>query len=83
MNPLPVENRSVPKSVWFELQDVTLEAVLAVALLATTASLFLLSSGLEETAVPLALVTVGVILLGFALVRLFAYLRVEGVPIIE
>lgn len=77
------ERRFVSESTWFRVNDVTLETVMAVAVLATTASLFFLSSGAEEMVVPVALVAMGALFLGIALVRVFEHCRRNGVPLIE
>jgi uncharacterized membrane protein len=52
-------------------------------MLATAASLFLMSSGMYEEAIVPIVSVVGVVALGFVLFKLFEYGRVEGVPLIE
>ena len=77
------EKRYVPASTWFELSDVTLRAVMVMALAAVSASLFLASSGLPEVSVPPLMVLGGAVALGFVLVTLFQRFEVEGLPLIE
>lgn len=76
-------DRVVPESTWFTLSDVTLRTVMAITLTALAASLFLATSGMHElTFGPVALMG-AIVVAGFALVTLFQYFEVEGLPLIE
>ncbi|WP_459193096.1 hypothetical protein [Halosimplex sp. J119] len=76
-------DRRVAPSTWLALNDVTLEIVLSIALLATTVSLTLAASGMEELLVPVALAAMAAIVVGFALSRSFDSLRADGLPVVE
>jgi hypothetical protein len=78
-----VEGRYVSESTWIKLGGETLNGMMVAAMLATAASLFLMSSGMYETAIVPIVSVVGVMVLGFVLFKFFEYLRVEGAPLIE
>ncbi len=60
-----------------------MQLVTTIALVALTASLAAVSIGAADDVMAIALVTVGVIVLGLALVRLFVSLEVNGLPLLE
>jgi hypothetical protein len=78
-----VEGRYVPEATWVKLSSETLNGMMVAAMLATAASLFLMSSGMYEEAIVPIVSVVGVMALGFVLFKVFEYLRVEGAPLIE
>jgi hypothetical protein len=77
------EGRYVSEATWLELRSETLSGMMVAVTFATAASLLLVSSGMHETAILLTASVVGVIALGFVLLRVFDHLEVEGVPLIE
>ncbi|WP_231187756.1 hypothetical protein [Haladaptatus sp. DYF46] len=64
-------------ATWLKLSSETLNGMMVAVLLATTASLFLISSGMHETAIIPIVSIVVVMVIGFALVKAFEYFRVE------
>ncbi|MCU4971981.1 hypothetical protein OB955_04420 [Halobacteria archaeon AArc-m2/3/4] len=77
------KERFVSASTWFRLGSVTVETVIALALLASAASLFAVSIGDPEMVALIGAGAVTVIVLGLALARLFSYLEINGLPVIE
>lgn len=77
------EERYVPESAWLNLGSKTLNGMMMAAMLATAASLFLMSSGMHETAIVPIVSVIGIMALGFALFKIFEHFRIEGVPLIE
>ena len=77
------ERPHVSDATWLKLSSETLNGMMVAALLATAASLFLISSGMHETAVIPIVSAVGVMAIGFALVKLFRALRNESAPLID
>lgn len=75
------KRRYVSNATWFKLSSRTLNGMMVTALLATAASLFLLSSGMHETAVIPIVSIVGVMAVGFALVKIFEHFRAEDAPL--
>ena len=78
-----VENRYVSRSTWTALSCRTLSLLTTVLVLAVAASLTLASMGAVEDIATVALVTAGVVAVGLAIVRLFAYLEANGLPLLE
>lgn len=76
------EGRYVSKATWLKLSGETLNGMMVAAMLATATSLFLMSLGMHETAIVPIVSVIGVLALGFALFKIFEYLRVEGTPLI-
>lgn len=74
--------RHVSDATWLRLSSETLNGMMVAALLATAASLFLISSGMHETAIIPIVSAVGVMTIGFALVKLFEHFRVEDAPLV-
>lgn len=77
------ERPYVSDTTWLRLSSETLNGMMVAALLATAASLFFISSGMHETAVIPIVSAVGVMAIGFALVKLFRALRNESAPLID
>ncbi|MFC6723117.1 hypothetical protein ACFQE1_01660 [Halobium palmae] len=65
---------------WLKLSSETLNGMMVAALLATAVSLFLVSSGMHETAVVPIVSVVGAMAIGFALVEVFEHFRAGGAP---
>lgn len=72
------EGRYVSEATWLKLSGKTLNGMMVAVMLATAAFLFLMSSGMHETAIVPIVSVVGVLALGFVLFKVFEYLRVEG-----
>lgn len=77
------EERYIPESTWFTLSGKTLHGMMVATMLATAASLFLISSGMHEMSLVPIVSVIGIVALGFVLLKAFEQARVEGVPIIE
>jgi len=77
------DSRYVSETTWLKLRSETLSGMMGAVMFVTAAFLFLTSSGMNETAILLIASVVGVIALGFVLLRVFDHLEVEGVPLIE
>lgn len=75
------ERQYVSEATWRKLSGATLNGMMVAATLATATSLFLISSGMHETAIVPIVSVVGVLALGFVLLKAFERLRVEGTPI--
>ncbi|WP_276255244.1 hypothetical protein [Halomontanus rarus] len=75
--------RFVSTSTWFRLGSVTMETVIALALLASAASLFAVSIGDPEMVALIGASAVALVLTGLTLARLFTYLEINGLPVIE
>lgn len=75
--------RFVSTSTWFRLSSATVETVLTLTLLAGAASLFAVSIGDPEMVALIGAGAVTLIVLGLALARLFTYLEINGLPVIE
>ncbi|MFC6768136.1 hypothetical protein [Natrinema soli] len=76
-------DRYVPQSTWFTLSCSTMQVVTTITLLALSASLLTVQLGAVDDVMLIAFATVGVIVLGLALVRLFGFLETNGVPLLE
>ena len=74
------ERLHVSDATWLKLSSETLNGMMVATLLATAASLFLISSGMHETAVIPIVFAIGMMTIGFALVKLFRALRSESTP---
>ena len=75
------KRRYVSDATWFKLSSETLNGIMVAALLATAASLFLISSGMYETATIPIFSAICVMAIGFALVKVFEHFRAEGAPL--
>ena len=78
-----VEERYIPESTWFTLSSKTLHGMMGATMLATVASLFLISSGMHEISLVPIVSVIGIVALGFVLLKAFEQARFEGVSIIE
>lgn len=78
-----VEGRHVSEATWLKLSDEILNGMMVATMLATAASLSLMSSGMHETAIVPIVSVVGVLALGFVHVKIFECLRIEGTPLID
>lgn len=77
------DERRISESTWLTLSSATTHGMMVATLLATTAFLFFISSGMHEAAVVPLVSVAGVLALGAVLFTAFDYCRVEGVPLIE
>jgi uncharacterized membrane protein len=77
------DDRYVSESTWLTLSSTTIHWMMVATLLATTASLFFVSSGMDEAAIIPLVSVAGVLALGAVLFTAFDYCRAEGVPLIE
>lgn len=77
------ERPHVSDATWLKLSSETLNGMMVAALLATAASLLFISSGMHETAIIPIISAVGVMAIGFALVKLFQALRNESAPLMD
>ncbi len=75
------KRRYVSDATWLKLSSETLNRMMAATLLATTVYLFLISSGMHETAIIPIVSVVGVMAIGFALIKVFEHFRAEGTPL--
>ncbi|WP_436345973.1 hypothetical protein [Natronorubrum sp. FCH18a] len=78
-----VRNRYVARSTWTTLSCKMLSVLTAVTVLAFAASLLTVSMGTPDGFVPVAVTSIGVLVLGLALVRCVTYFERHGVPVLE
>lgn len=78
------ERRYVFEAIGSKLRGGTLNGMMVAVMLATAASLFLMSTGMPETALVPLVSVVGILALGLVLCHIFEYLKVEDAsPIAE
>lgn len=77
------DDRYISESTWLTLSSTTVHGMMIASLLATTAFLLFMSSGMHEAAIVPLVSVAGVLALGFVLFTAFDYCRAEGVPMIE
>ena len=77
------EGRYVSRATWFSLSCSAAQAVTTLALLALAVSLAAASVGAPDGVMVVALAAITTVALGLALVRLFAYLETNGLPLLE
>lgn len=83
MNNATVGDRYVPRSTWTTLSCATLPLLTTVLALSFAATLLTASLGTPDGVVPVAVGTIAAVAVGLALVRLFAFLEANGIPVLE